>query len=37
MTDQLVSEAVWIAANWFISHIKRTDQAMAAALREKGH
>jgi hemerythrin len=36
MTDQLVSEAVWVAANWFISHIKRTDQAMAAALRGKG-
>jgi hemerythrin len=34
-TDQVVSEAVWVAANWFISHIKRTDQAMAAALRGK--
>ena len=34
-TDQVVSEAVWVAANWFISHIKRRDQAMAAALRGK--
>lgn len=34
-TDQVVAEAVWVAANWFISHIKRTDQAMAAALRGK--
>jgi hemerythrin len=36
MTDQVVSEAVWVAADWFISHIKRTDLAMAAALRSKG-
>jgi hemerythrin len=35
-TDQVVSEAVWVAANWFLTHIKRTDQVMAAALREKG-
>jgi hemerythrin len=35
-TDQVVSDAVWVAANWFLSHIKRTDQAMAAALRGKG-
>ncbi len=35
-TDQVVSDAVWVAANWFITHIKRTDQAMAAALRGKG-
>jgi len=34
-TDQVVSEAVWVAANWFLSHIKRTDQKMAAALRGK--
>jgi len=36
MTDQVVSDAVWVAANWFLSHIKRTDQAMAAVLRGKG-
>lgn len=36
MTDQVVSEAVWVAADWFLSHIKRTDQAMAAALKGKG-
>ena len=35
-TDEVVSDAVWVAANWFLTHIKRTDQAMAAALREKG-
>lgn len=36
VTDQVVSDAVWVAADWFISHIKRTDQAMAAALKGKG-
>ena len=36
LTDQVVSESVWVAADWFITHIKRTDQAMAAALRGKG-
>jgi hemerythrin len=35
-TDQVVAEAVWVAADWFITHIKRTDQAMAAVLRGKG-
>ena len=35
MTDQVVADAVWVAADWFISHIKRTDQAMAADLRER--
>jgi hemerythrin len=35
MTDEVVSDAVWVAANWFLSHIKRTDQKMAAALRGK--
>ena len=35
-TDQVVSEAVWVAAHWFLTHIKRTDQVMAAALREQG-
>lgn len=36
MTEEVVSEAVWVAADWFISHIKRTDQAMAAAYKRKG-
>ena len=36
VTDQIISDTVWVAADWFISHIKRTDQAMAAALRGKG-
>ena len=36
MNDQVVSEAVWVAANWFITHIKRTDQTMAAAIRGTG-
>jgi len=36
LTDEIVSESVWVAADWFITHIKRTDQAMAAALRGKG-
>ena len=33
VTDQVVSDAVWVAADWFVAHIKRTDQAMAAAFR----
>jgi len=36
LTDEIVSESVWVAADWFIRHIKRTDQAMAAALKGKG-
>jgi len=35
MTDELIADAVWVAANWFVSHIKRTDKAMAAALKGK--
>ncbi len=32
--DKLLLDAVWLAAEWFIGHIRRTDMAMAAFLRK---
>jgi hemerythrin len=34
MRDEIVSEAVWLAAEWFVGHIKRSDLAMAEYLRK---
>ena len=37
MRDEVISEAVWLAADWFIGHIKRADLVMAEHLRRGGH
>jgi hemerythrin-like metal-binding protein len=34
MRDEVVSEAVWLAAEWFVGHIKRADLAMAEYVRK---
>ncbi len=34
MQDQVVSESVWLAAEWFIGHIKRSDLVMAEHVRK---
>lgn len=33
MSDELLREAVWLAADWFLTHIRQTDMAMAGAIR----
>jgi len=32
--DEVVAETVWIAAKWFIEHVRQTDLAMVAAIRK---
>jgi len=31
--DQMTADALWMAAEWFLDHIRQVDMAMAAALR----
>jgi hemerythrin len=31
--DQVIADALWMAAEWFVDHIRQVDMAMAAALR----
>jgi hemerythrin len=31
--DKVISDALWMAAEWFLDHIRQVDMAMAAALR----
>jgi hemerythrin len=34
-SDGVLSEAVWVAAEWFLDHIRQVDMAMAGALRSR--
>lgn len=36
-TDEVAAEAVWVAAEWFVDHIRQVDMAMAGALRSRKH